>query len=458
MELRTIKNPQGSYSVFVDGRWCEIAEPQGVLENTNPSDLNHIFGNVSESSQAFIEEACRAAARDVALWTPMGPLCAPQATARTIELIQENSDRLAKSLTREVGKTNAAARQEVDECLALLSQETAGPKPISGLSAVRTQGGGRVVAIITPFSAPLVIPAVRVLDSLLGGNAVLWSPSPHSPETSQVLMQILWDALQQSAQDNAQELPLGVLSLLLGHKDTASQLLKNPQIQAVEFTGSLDAGAQIQEASESSGKEISLHCYGPNQLYVHESADLDKAARRFLAAITQSAGQGCTAAQDLLCDHAVYDALLERVIELAAGVVMAPAGSETLDQADGDDSAFSLPPVISKAAQRACLKLVSDAVEAGASILYQQEIPGELSRAGFYVPFTLLGGVSPDNVAYATEIMGPIGVVAQVSGVQEALAVINKKKGRIAAIAAGDATVIESFENQWADTAAFWTN
>jgi hypothetical protein len=54
--------------------------------------------------------------------------------------------------------------------------------------------------------------------------------------------------------------------------------------------------------------------------------------------------------------------------------------------------------------------------------------------------------------------MGPIGVVAQVSGVQEALAVINKKKGRIAAIAAGDATVIESFENQWADTAAFWTN
>ena len=362
MAVRAVKNLQGTYSVFVNGRWSSTARLQGLVENTNPWDVEHIYGNVSESDETLIDEACEVAARDLSQWQEMGPQLRNNAVSFVVAALQENAAELVTVLTRELGKTAADAQEEIDETISLLTAETDGPHPVSGRCHAQGPQHASAVLIITPFSGAVVISLSQILGVLLAGNTVVWTPSPRAPESSQAVAQILVQGIQAAAVQAGQEFPSGTFSMLLGGAACSSAVMRHPQISAVEFTGSQQTATQVASELLALDKECHLHTSGPNQLYVHESADLDEAARRFLVAKTQSAGQRCTSVQDLLCDQAVHEALLKRVLELAEKVVTGASNSASLADADSDPKHFSLTPLVDKAALRRCQKLVSRAV------------------------------------------------------------------------------------------------
>jgi acyl-CoA reductase-like NAD-dependent aldehyde dehydrogenase len=329
----------------------------------------------------------------------------------------ERTDEVARLITAESGKPLRWARAEVARAASTfrwaaeearrwageLQRLDTDPAAAGRLGVVRRFPRGPVLAI-APFNFPLNLVAHKVAPAIAVGAPVVVKPAPRTPLSSLLLGEILAET----------DLPAGMVSVLVVRDEQAMELVRDPRLPVVSFTGSGPVGWSIRDAVPR--KHVTLELGGNAAVVVcpdwSSDADLDVAAQRIATFATYQGGQSCISVQRVLVDRSVHDALLERVV----GAV------ERLGVGDPSDEATEVGPLIDEASAVRVETWVEEAVAAGAKVL-----TGGVRHGATYAP-TVLVDVPADAKVACEEVFGPLLTIAPVDGVDAAFADVNASK------------------------------
>ena len=455
-DLTARKTAAGVYMPYIGGQWVDASWEQ-TYDNLDPADHSSVWGQVPECTPQEVASAVEHAGAAFSSWRFSTGDFRTKAFYRLTGMLKESEDFFVPLMTREMGKTLFDSRLDFLEAVGVceaLSPQGASLKGVTyqkltpGLTMESRLAPRGVAAIITPFNFPLAIPLAQIMAAIISGCTVAWKPSHLTPECSQAICALVEYALAQEAEAAGIGLPTGILNMLHGDAQTGDALIRQPAVQTISFTGSKVVGDQVDATASGLGKRVMKEVAGINFFYVHEEADIERAARNFVYGKTITSGQRCSSIQEALVDRKVEREFTARVLELAPGVVHGPGGSDELTAADASSEHWSCPPLVSPEQRDRLATLVKSSIEHGAELLYQAELPEGLSQAGNYFPFTLLTGVDKGNPLYAQEAFGPTGIITAVDDLREAVARINETIGIVACIDSRDKSTTENFIEQ----------
>src|SRR5438067_2419571 len=328
-------------------------------------------------------------------------------------------DELARDMTREMGKVLAEARGDVQEGIDM-TYYTAGegrrqfgdvvPAELPNKWAMSMRHPHGVVAAITPWNFPFAIPTWKIIPALVLGNAVVFKPASYTPMLAVRLIEILEEA----------GIPKGVVNLVLGPGgEIGDHLVTHRLVDLVSFTGSSAAGAHISEIAGRQLKRVSAELGGKNTIVVLDDADIDLSIEGILWSAFGTSGQRCTAASRVIAHKGVANEVIDKLVGRAKKMKMG----------HGLDASTDLGPVVSKQAQEKVASYMPIAEKEGATIAAGGRIPSEgpLAKGFFHEP-TVLVDVKPNMRLAQEEIFGPVTAVIEVSGVDEAIKVLNSTK------------------------------
>lgn len=456
LDLDPRKTAEGVYMPFSAGQWVDSTWAT-TYDNVDPADRSSVWGKVPECTDDEVAAAVASARDAFSTWRFSTGDFRTKAFYRLTGMLKENEEVFVRLMTREMGKTLFDSRLDFLESVGVcevISPQGASLKGVTyqkltpGLTMESRLAPRGVAVIITPFNFPLAIPLAQIMSAIISGSTVVWKPSHLVPECSQAICALVECALAQEAGACGLELPAGILNMLHGDAQTGDALIRQPAVQTISFTGSKEVGDQVDATASGLGKRVMKEVAGINFFYVHEEADIERAARNFIYGKTITSGQRCSSIQEALVDRKVEKAFTERVLELAPGVVHGPGGSDELTAADADPDRWSCPPLVSPEQRDRLGALVDSSIEHGAELLYQAQLPDELTQAGNYYPFTLLTGVDESNPLYEQEVFGPAGIITAVENMAEAVELINSKIGIVACIDSRDKSATENFIEQ----------
>jgi len=331
------------------------------------------------------------------------------------ELVNANIDRLAEMITDEHGKVLADARGEVQRGLEVIEFACGIPHLLKGEYSDQVSTGIDtfsfreplgVVAGITPFNFPAMVPMWMYPVAIACGNSFVLKPSERDPSPS-LLVAELWKRAG---------LPDGVFTVVNGDKEAVDALLDDPLVAAVSFVGSTPIARYIHQRGSANGKRVQALGGAKNHAIVLPDADVDFAAEHLAAAAFGSAGERCMAISAAVAVGGAADAVVKAVSALAEGVRV---GS-------GRDAASEMGPVITKAAQERIVGLIGRGADQGARLAVDGRnfvVPGY--EQGFFVGPTVVDDVRPEMDVYREEIFGPVLSVLRADDVDEAIALIN---------------------------------
>jgi len=441
------------YPIFVDGTWRQSAG-ETTYPNINPAHIHEPIGIVVESAPSEVAEAVAAALSSFPVWRTSSGDLRTKIFLRVGRYLEEHYDDIVASMTREMGKTLRDSRLDLDEAIGVV--EAVAPQGLSlkGETYARNVAGvvmesrlepRGVAAIITPFNFPIAIPIAQVVSALVTGNTVVWKPSHLTPESSEWIVNAIDEALAWARTRPGTDIPQGVFNMVTGDRDAGEALITHPDVRCISFTGSKVVGDAVDAIASGLGKRVMKEVGGVNLFYVHRDADIDRAAKNFVYGKTITAGQRCTSIQEVLCDESVYDAFVAAVKIEAENIVFGDGASAEIAEADADPGRYTLAPVVSADALERIGGLVDKSLRDGSKVVLKVDVPAGLHGEGYYTPFVLLENVAPDNVLYASEVFGPVGILRPVSGVNEAIRLINDRIGIVACIDSRDKNATEHF-------------
>ena len=369
----------------------------------------------------------------------------PQRRARVMmkfgALINEHMDELAELVSREHGKTLPDGRGDVQRGLEVVEVCMGAPAMLKGeftddggpgidLYSMRQALG--VVAGITPFNFPAMIPLWKMAPALSCGNAMILKPSERVPSTALRLAELLQEA----------GLPDGVLQVVNGDKSVVDAILDNEDVAAVGFVGSTPIAQYIYGRAANNGKRA--QCFGgaKNHMIIMPDADLDKAADALVGAGYGAAGERCMAISVAVpVGKETADGLIERLIPRVEKLKVGPYTS-------GEDVDYG--PVITAAAKTRIEGLVDSGVNQGAKLVIDGrgfEMQGY--ENGFFVGPSLFDNVTPDMDIYKEEIFGPVLSTVRAGTYEEALnLVIDNPYGNGVAIYTADGDTARDFAHR----------
>ncbi|MQA63977.1 MAG: aldehyde dehydrogenase family protein [Actinophytocola sp.] len=371
----------------------------GTASNAAPSDVDTAVRRANDASHevATLPAHARAAALD-----------------HVSRRLAERAEEVAALITAESGKPIVFSRAEVARGVSTFRWAAEEARRFSGelqrldtdpagtgrLALVRRVSRGPVLGI-TPFNFPLNLVAHKVAPAIASGSPIVLKPAPATPLTALLLGEILAET----------ELPAGSWSILPVPNEAASELVDDPRLPVVSFTGSGPVGWSIRDRVPR--KHVTLELGGNAAAIVcPDWTDLDYAAQRIATFATYQGGQSCISVQRVYAHREIHDELVERVVAYVGKLgVGAPA-----------DPATGVGPLINEAAAQRVQSWVDDAVAAGAKVLAGG------TRDGAYVAPTVLGE-APETAAVNTEeIFGPVLTIAGVESADEAFARVNASR------------------------------
>ena len=395
-------------SHFVNG---ERREGTGVLPIYNPATGDTI-AQVPVADTALIDEVVRTA-RDASLsWRNSSLSMRTNVLFSLRQLLVTHADELAAIITAEHGKTTADALGELARGLENVEYACGLTEHLKGSFSSQVADGVDVhslrqpvgvVAAITPFNFPIMVPLWMTANALASGNVVILKPSERDPSVSLRLAELLREA----------GLPDGVFNVLHGNAETVNQLLVHPGVDAVSFVGSTPVAHHVYLTGTQAGKRVQALGGAKNHMVVLPDADLDIAADAAINAGFGSAGERCMAISVVVAVGAIADELLAKITERMDRLTVGP----------GDDPTSDFGPVISREHRDRILGYVASAPADGISVV--RDGSGLASRPGFFVGPCLLDGVRPGTKAYDDEIFGPVLGVARVDSYADAVALVN---------------------------------
>ena len=398
------------------GHWIDGARVEGrsgrTAEVFNPA-TGEVRAHVALASGEEVAAAVASAARAQTRWAATNPQKRARVMMEFVRLIHRDMDALAEALSAEHGKTIADAKGDVQRGLEVIEfcigaphllkgEYTDGAGPGIDMYSMRQPLG--VVAGITPFNFPAMIPLWKLGPALACGNAMVLKPSERDPTVPLMLAALLKEA----------GLPDGILQVVNGDKAAVDAILDDPTIQAVGFVGSTPIAAYIYERAAASGKRA--QCFGgaKNHMIVMPDADMDQAADALVGAGFGAAGERCMAISVAVpVGERTADALIERLIPRVEALRVGP-------YTGGDEVDYG--PVVTRAAKARIEALVESGVEAGATLAVDgRGFKLQGYEDGFFVGPHLFDRVTPDMEIYRQEIFGPVLTTVRAASYEEAL-------------------------------------
>ncbi len=364
---------------------------------------------------ADVDEAVGCAANAFAGWSTSSLSTRTKVLFSFRELVNAHLDELAAAVCSEHGKVLSDARGEVQRGLEVVEFACGIPQLLKGQYSDQVSSGVDVfsyrqplgvVACITPFNFPVMVPMWMFPIAIACGNTVVLKPSERDPSPSMLLAELWREA----------GLPEGVFNVLNGDRVAVEALCRHEKVAAVSFVGSTPIARAVYSWASATGKRVQALGGAKNHAVVLPDAAPDYAAAHVSAAAFGSAGERCMAISAAVAVGPSADAFVEAVAELASAIRVGP----------GQDHASEMGPVITKAARDRIVGYIERATPAGVKVALDGRdlvVPGH--EDGFFVGPTILDHVGTDMEVYRDEIFGPVLSVLRVESVEEAIALIN---------------------------------
>ena len=398
---------------FINGKIInDTAHTQDVY---NPS-TGEVSKQVALAGKATVEEAVAAAQAAFPEWRKTPVMKRARIMFRYKELLEQNRDKICELIGSEHGKIVHDAAGELQRGIENVEFACGAPEMLKGEYSKNVgpdidswsdfQPLG-VVAGITPFNFPAMVPLWMFPLAIVCGNTFVLKPSERDPSVCLFLAQLMQEA----------GLPDGVLNVVNGGKEAVDTLLTDSRVQAVSFVGSTPIAKYIYATATANGKRCQALGGAKNHAIVLPDADLDNVVKSLLGAAFGSSGERCMA---LSVAVAVGDEIAERMV---AGI---KEGMKTMKVGPFSDKSNHFGPLITAAHKAKVEGYIASAEEQGATIVVDgrnPSVPGY--ENGFYLGGTLIDHVTPDMVSYQEEIFGPVLQVVRVKTMQEAMDLIN---------------------------------
>ena len=325
------------------------------------------------------------------------------------ELLKKNRSELANLIISENGKTECEAVAEVDKAIEVTEFAASMPQIATGEQLEVSRGVYcqdhilplGVVACITPFNFPCMVPNWTIPIALVLGNAMILKPSEKVPLTALKNAELLYEA----------GVPKAIFQVMIGKSELVEAICDHPDIEAVSFVGSTKIAKLVYQRASKNLKQVLCLGGAKNHLLVLPDAHVDMTASNIAASFTGCAGQRCMAASVLVAVgecQPVIDALVSEAKKIIPG-----------DQ---------LGSVITKEAKEFIETSITDAQALGATLLIDGRQPNVSGKAGYYVGPTIIDNVTPDMDIASQEIFGPVIAIIRVNTVDEAIAIQNNNE------------------------------
>ncbi len=399
---------------FIDGE--EVAGESTRHQDIIDPALGKKVGQVQLATRADVDTAVAAAKRAFPAWAGMPPLRRSRILNRFRALLEENADALAEIISREHGKVHDDALGEVTRGLEVVEFAVGIPHLLKGevtenvgtsvdSHSLRQPLG--VVAGITPFNFPTMVPMWMFPVALACGNTFILKPSERDPSAGLMLAKLLKEA----------GLPDGVFNVVNGDKESVDALLEHPDVQAVSFVGSTPIARYIYERACSHGKRAQALGGAKNHMVVMPDADLDLTADALMGAAYGAAGERCMAISVVVAvGDTTADALVAKLLPRVAALKVGPASNR----------ASEMGPLVTPQHRDKVVDYINSGEAEGATLLADGRGHAvEGFPDGNWVGATLFDHVTPSMKIYREEIFGPVLGVVRVQDYGTAVDLIN---------------------------------
>nr|WP_042180807.1 CoA-acylating methylmalonate-semialdehyde dehydrogenase [Kibdelosporangium sp. MJ126-NF4]CEL14601.1 Methylmalonate-semialdehyde dehydrogenase [Kibdelosporangium sp. MJ126-NF4]CTQ96770.1 Methylmalonate-semialdehyde dehydrogenase (EC 1.2.1.27) [Kibdelosporangium sp. MJ126-NF4] len=422
--------------------WINGKHWGGVAERTSEvydPATGQVTGVVDFAAQSEVDSAVAAAAAAFPAWRDASLAKRSNVLFKFRELLAARKGELAAIVTAEHGKVLDDAAGEVQRALEAVEFACGIPHLLKGgfsenvstkVDVYSIQQPLGVVAVISPFNFPAMVPLWFVPNAIACGNTVVLKPSEKDPSASVFIAELLAEA----------GLPDGVLNVLHGDKVAVDGLLEHRAVKAVSFVGSTPIARYVYEIGTRHGKRVQALGGAKNHMVVLPDADLDLAADAAVSAGFGSAGERCMAISVVVAVDPVGDELVEKISARMAG----------LHIGDGRRPGCEMGPLVTRAHRDRVESYVEAGVASGATLAVDgrgHQIDG--AAGGFWLGPTLFDQVRTDMSIYTDEIFGPVLSVMRAPSYDEALDLVNSNPyGNGTAIFTNDGGAARRFQNE----------
>jgi aldehyde dehydrogenase (NAD+) len=400
------------YGHYINGEWMP-SESGKWFETKNPT-TGEALARFPQGTRGDVIRAIDAAETAFPAWKKFPPPKRGEILLRAARIMRERKDELGALVTTEMGKVIAEGRGDVQESIdfleyiagegrRLLGETTPSELPNKFCMTVRQPLG--VVGCITPWNFPTAIPTWKIGAALISGNTIVFKPASLTPLCVARLAEILTDA----------GLPPGVLNVVTGGGGTVGmEIVENPRVKAISFTGGVPAGKTIYEAAARDLKRVELELGGKNPQIVLEDANLDLALEGVLFGAFGTAGQRCTATSRLILHAPVFDKFMAMLVKR----------TEALRLGDPLDPKTDVGPVVDQAAGESIMDYIEIGKKEAKLVTGGARLTGGQYDKGFFIQPTIFDTRHGTRIS-TEEIFGPVLSVIKVGSYEEAVEVAN---------------------------------
>ncbi len=421
--------------------WIDGAAVTGSADRSgdvfDPS-TGRVTKRVAFASTSDVDDAVAAAGRAAGPWGRTSLAKRTTVLFAFRELIHHRADELAAIITAEHGKVLSDAAGEVARGIEVVEfacgisqlmkgSFTEGASTGVDVFSIRQPLG--VVAIISPFNFPAMVPCWFFPLAIATGNTVILKPSEKDPSAANWMAELWAEA----------GLPAGVFNVVHGDKVAVDRLLVHPDIKAVSFVGSTPVARHVYQSATAEGKRVQALGGAKNHMVVLPDADLDLAADAAVSAGFGSAGERCMAISVLVAVEPVADDLIARITKRISALTVG----------DGRRGTDMGPLVTGSHRDKVASYLDAGAAEGAALVVDGRDTSVDGDESGFWLGPTLFDRVTPDMALYEDEIFGPVLSVVRVATYEDALALVNANPyGNGTAIFTNDGGAARRFQNE----------
>ena len=400
---------------FIGGK--RVAGKSGRSQDIMQPMDGSVRGKVALASAAELREAVENAKAAQPAWAATNPQRRVRVLMKFLELAQAEMDQLAETLAREHGKTIPDARGDIQRGLEVVEVSIGAPHMMKGEF---TDGAGPgidvysmrqplgVVAGITPFNFPAMIPLWKIAPAIAAGNAFILKPSERDPSVPMRLAELFFEA----------GLPAGILNVVNGDKEVVDAILDDPDIKAVGFVGSTPIAQYIYSRAAATGKRA--QCFGgaKNHMIIMPDADMDQTVDALIGAGYGSAGERCMAISVAVpVGKDTADRLMERLIPRVESLKVGPS----------TDSSADFGPLVTQQALDRVKGYVDLGIKEGARLVVDgRGFTMQGYENGYYMGGCLFDDVKPEMRIYKEEIFGPVLSVVRAANYEDALKLPNE--------------------------------
>lgn len=406
-----------TYKNFINNEWVDASSDK-TITSISPADREPV-GYVQSSTEDDLNSAVEAAHSAKKAWRKLGQSARGQILFKAANILEENLNEIAETMTREMGKTLPEAKGETARGIAILRyyagegmRKEGDVIPSSDKDALmftkRTPLG--VVGVITPWNFPVAIPIWKMAPALVYGNTVVWKPATEGAVTAAKVMECLAKA----------GFPAGVVNFVTGSGSVIGQgLIDHPLLNAITFTGSENVGQGVAKSASARGIKYQLEMGGKNPVIVTKDANIDQAVEAVISGGFRSSGQKCTASSRVVVESAVYEEFKQKLVEAA----------EKITVGNGLEEGIWMGPCASESQFNTVTEYIEKGKQEGAKLAHGGEVlTGGVYDKGFFVTPAIFEDVTADMAIAQEEIFGPVIALIKAADLEEAIDVANNTK------------------------------